>query len=201
MFFKNHYVKVGFLTLFCFLTISFFFQMLGKKSTNKKSALVQRKAPDFKVLNLSDDEEKIYTSLDDFKGKPFVLSFWASWCSVCKTEGLFLETKRKALESSGLDKVSFLRVAVSDSFEGAMSVWKRTQESSSELGAKILTAFDETGDLLTDYGLVGIPETFFINRKGFVVYRHKGPLSEEIFDRYYKQISRVEDKSDFALLK
>lgn len=181
----NHYVKVTGLFLLCFFSLYFFFRVLNQNPEAKKSSLVQRKSPDFKALLFDESSEKSFASLKDYKGKPLVLSFWASWCTVCHSEGEFLELKRKILKKQKSD-VSFLRVAVSTSLEGARRAWLKNIGQNPEL---MPTAFDD-GDMIVEFGLTGVPETFFVDRKGFVAYRHRGPLTEEIFDRYLEQISR-----------
>lgn len=78
--------------------------------------------------------------------------------------------------------MAFLRVAVSDSYE---DVKKHLASNNNSLE----TAFDKSGLIAVDYGLTGVPETFFISRNGVIVYRHRGPLTEEIFGTYFEKIT------------
>ena len=52
------------------------------------SPLLGRPAPDFQVNELNGEQK---FSLSEFKGKPVVLNFWASWCAECRTEAVILE--------------------------------------------------------------------------------------------------------------
>lgn len=181
---KKHYFKVLSLCIFSFLTVFLLFRSLGQNPREKKSALVGKEAPNFRALVLSDGSKKEYRELKDYKGKGLVLSFWASWCSVCQGEGQYLNHKRAELDKqNSLQKIEFLRLAVSDSYENVFAFWKADKK-------KIPAAFDETGDIALDYGLTGVPETFFIDEKGAVVYRHRGPLSEELFEKYSSLIAK-----------
>ncbi len=182
----KHSLKVS--VLAAVLVFSFFilFTMMEKKpgEEKKSSALIAHKAPDFRALRLqkesSSDE---FVELHDYLGKPLILSFWASWCSVCREEGLYLQLKKDSLEETGtLEGLEFLRIAVSDSYEDA----KKHLGSNESL---LETAFDKSGLIAVDYGLTGVPETFFISRDGVIVYRHRGPLTEEIFGTYFEKIT------------
>lgn len=182
----KHSVKVIILVLMLVFSFLILFTMMKKKpgEEKKSSALIARKAPNFRALRLkekssSDDFVELY----DYLGKPLVLSFWASWCSVCREEGLYLQLKKNNLEETGrLAGVAFLRVAVSDSYE---DVKKHLASNNNSLE----TAFDKSGLIAVDYGLTGVPETFFISRNGVIVYRHRGPLTEEIFGTYFEKIT------------
>jgi|GEM_PF-1886695 len=182
----KHSVKVIILVLTLVFSFLILFTMMKKKpgEEKKSSALIARKAPNFRALRLkeksSSDE---FVELYDYLGKPLVLSFWASWCSVCREEGLYLQLKKNNLEETGrLAGVAFLRIAVSDSYE---DVKKHLASNNNSLE----TAFDKSGLIAVDYGLTGVPETFFISRNGVIVYRHRGPLTEEIFGTYFEKIT------------
>lgn len=181
----KHNFKV--LALIVVLASSFFilFEMMGKKTEKEKipTSLVNFNAPKFRALKLHKGKDSQYVELSQYKGKPLVLSFWASWCSVCREEGMYLKLKKSRLEESGeIGGARFLRIAVSDSYENVRNYWDSDQNP-------LETAFDKSGLIAVDYGLTGVPETFFINPEGVIVYRHRGPLTEEIFDTYFEEIT------------
>lgn len=183
---KSPIVKIFFGLTLSVLGIGFLFESMGQKQEGKKSALADKKAPFFKVRLLDSKEKKNFISFEDFTGKPLVLSFWASWCSVCYQEGFFLEAKKDELMKKFSERTpSFLRIAVSDSFEAAFGYAEESK-------GKIPLAFDDSGDVSVEYGLTGIPETFFIDSKGLLVYRHRGPLSERVFAEKISQIINEE---------
>ena len=47
----------------------------------------------------------------------------------------------------------------------------------------LASAFDQDGRTGIDYGVYGVPETFLIDRRGIVRYRHAGPLTQEVLKR------------------
>jgi len=45
----------------------------------------------------------------------------------------------------------------------------------------IETGIDKSGKIAIEWGVYGVPETFLINKKGEIIYRHAGPLLYSIF--------------------
>ena len=189
----KHSLKVSVLAMVLVFSFFILFTMMEKKpgEEKKSSALIAAKAPSFRALRLQEESSvDKFVELHDYLGKPLILSFWASWCSVCREEGLYLQLKKDSLEETGkLEGVEFLRIAVSDSYEDV----KKHLSSQKNL---LETAFDKSGLIAVDYGLTGVPETFFISRDGVILYRHRGPLTEEIFETYFEKIT--EKKEAFA---
>ena len=66
-------------------------------------------APDFTVY----DKDGNPVQLSDFRGKPVVLNFWASWCGPCKSE--MPDFDKKAAEMAG--DVTFLMVNLTDGYQ------------------------------------------------------------------------------------
>ena len=120
-------------------------------------------APDFKLASLSGEEVR----LSDFKGKPVVLNFWASWCGPCREESPLLGSAAKKYD----EDVQFLGVAVNDS-EDKVSTFSRRS------GMDYLIGLDD-GSIASAYKVNGIPATFFIDGDGRVVDTWIGAISEE----------------------
>lgn len=127
-------------------------------------------APDF-TLPLLDGGGEL--SLSDLRGKVVLLNFWASWCGPCKVEAPVLADGWKRWRSKG---VVFLGVDVNDS-----KVWAKKFER--EYGIEYQSVVDNTGAVETQYGVLGYPETFFIDAEGKIVSKFVGPMDAEALDQ------------------
>lgn len=100
-------------------------------------------------------------SLEDFKGKPVILHFWATWCPYCKKLQPKLVEMQNKYEQDGV-------VIVGISFnedEGAMP-----QDEIRARGYTFKTAVNG-GRIAELYGVRGTPTTFYLNKKGELIYR------------------------------
>ena len=61
-------------------------------------------------------------------------------------------------------------IAISDDYESALQIAENQNK-------QYLIGVDENGDMAVDFGVTGVPETFFINKKGKLIYKHTGPLA------------------------
>ena len=107
--------------------------------------------------------------LSDYYGSPIVLNFWASWCAPCRDEAISLE---KTWNKYGGLGVKFVGVDLQDNEPDALSYIK-------EFGISYPNGRDEDGKITIDYGIVGMPVTFFVDRNGLVVDRWVGAISEK----------------------
>ncbi len=112
------------------------------------------------VLPYHEGEGKF--DLASLRGKVVVVNFWASWCFGCKKEAKALNAAAKAWRRRG---VVFVGVDVND-FRGAASRFLDRHD----VGYTIVR--DGQGSSLGKWGVTGLPETFFVNRKGRVVPPH-----------------------------
>lgn len=103
-------------------------------------------------------------TLADVSDKPIVLNFWSTWCHPCKAEHPVLEWGH---EKFG-DKVNFVGVVYQDTRENVDAFLKDTPP-------RWMMLFDGNGRAAVDYGLAGVPETYFI-KGGTIVYKHVGPI-------------------------
>jgi len=126
------------------------------------SPLIGQQAAPFTVTLF--DGKKL--SLDDLRGKTVFLNFWASWCPPCRAEARDLEAAWQRVKDSD---VVFLGVDIQDTEEEARAYLK-------EFNITYPNGRDLSGKVAVDYGVWGIPETFFIDPQGRITYKHVGTL-------------------------
>ena len=113
-------------------------------------------APDFTLQSLDGKTVR----LSDFRGKPVVLNFWATWCGPCKIEMPWFVDLQKEYGPAGLQ---FLGVAMDDASTKDIAEFAESMK----VNYPILIGKESVGD---DYGGVQfLPETFYIDRNGKVV--------------------------------
>ncbi len=149
--------------------IALFAHALGSRDPTPPSPLVGRPAPDFTIPAFTGDST---LSLERFAGRPVVLNFWASWCFSCRDEALVLE---KGWEKHG-PGVAFVGVAVNDQPAPA-------REFIARYGKTYYLGPDRDGSVAMDYGIFGVPETFFIAPDGRILSKHVGPITPDELDR------------------
>jgi len=111
-------------------------------------------------------------SLEAHRGRVVVLNFWASWCfPACYEEAPALEAGWRAYRDRGL---VVLGVDIQDTESAA-------RKFISDFGLTFTNAPDPAGKVSIDYGVYGVPETFVIDRRGFVRAKHVGAITERFF--------------------
>lgn len=103
-------------------------------------------------------------------GKPYVVNFWASWCVSCREEHPVLIELGERAGSGGFAVVG---VNYRDDREAALGYLDRHGRFPYASGV------DGRGRLGIDFGVYGMPETFFVDAQGVVRARHVGPLTNE----------------------
>ena len=123
--------------------------------------LVGHPAPDFSLAMLQPDSSKSTLSLSNFKGKPVVLNFWASWCAPCKEEAPLLENTWKQMRAQGKDLV-VLGIDFQDSKNDSLNFLQL-------YSITYPIVLDADGSVASKYGVTSLPQTIFINRNGTVI--------------------------------
>lgn len=141
-----------------------------------QSPLVEGKAPSFDLVEMNTGER---LSSDDLKGTPYLLNFWASWCEACKTEAPYLKAAYEFYEKRSGGKIRVIGIAIQDTLKKARAFAKR-------YGKNYFLAMDnEQGEISLNFGLYGVPETFFIDRAGIIRFKQIGALTPGVIDREF----------------
>ncbi|MBI4285053.1 MAG: TlpA family protein disulfide reductase [Chloroflexi bacterium] len=137
------------------------------------AARVNRAATDFTLPLFTGGN----LTLSSLRGKPVVVNFWASWCPPCREEAPILEAVWRRYKGKG---VTFIGVDIQDREADARAYIK-------EFNITYPNGPDSGGRITIDYGVSGIPVTFFINQEGVIVSRWVGAINERVL------VSRIED--------
>lgn len=143
----------------------------GNESPNNEGT-PSNLAPDFTVTDAEGKEVK----LSDFRGKPVVLNFWASWCGYCIKEMPEFDSKSKELDG----KVQFMMVNCTD---GRSETVETANECLEGKGYTFPVYYDTKMDASMTYGVSSLPITIFINADGEIVTYVNGMISETKFER------------------
>jgi cytochrome c biogenesis protein CcmG/thiol:disulfide interchange protein DsbE len=127
-------------------------------------AAVGDPAPGFSLVSLDGDEVR----LEDLRGRPVVVHFWASWCVPCIQEVPLL---RAAAERHAADDLAIVGIVYDDGPEAARAFMH-------EHGGTWPAVMDPGMEVAAAYGVFAPPETYFIGRDGTVVARQIGQFSE-----------------------
>lgn len=150
-----------------------------KEQSNEAHADEKEKveAPDFTVF----DTDGKAVSLSDFKGKPVVINFWATWCGYCKKE---MPDFEKVYKEYG-DKVQFMMVNLTD---GQSETEDQAREFIKKEGFTFPVYFDINNETSSLYGISGLPMTIVVGSDGNVTGYAKGMLDEETLSSAIKNL-------------
>ncbi len=125
------------------------------------SVKVGQKIPAFNLINLAGGPA---VKPKNWRGRIVLLNIWASWCAACEQEQAnLMQLAKEGVEIYGLN--------YKDKPENARK-WLQTWGNPYRA-----VGTDETGKIAINLGVYGAPETFLIDQKGIVRYRHVGLLT------------------------
>ena len=130
------------------------------------SPLIGKAFPTLQGKDLNGNE----VTLGVVKGKPTIVNVWASWCAACRSEhNVLLRGARRYGDS-----ISLVAINYKDELVNARR-WLNS------LGDPYQWSFhDLSGRAGLELGVYGVPETFFVNKKGIIVEKISAPLTDEI---------------------
>ena len=152
------------------------FMGLGKNPAEIRTPLIGKVAPGFALRDVNTGET---VDLAQFRGKPVVLNFWATWCGPCWEEHPVLVANARMLQPG----VQFLGVVFQDDERKILNFLEQR-------GSSYPTVVDDRGKTAIAYGVGGIPETYFIDANGVIRAKYNGPMSTDILQANLRTVQQ-----------
>ena len=129
------------------------------------SPLIDKPVPQFNLPQLGAPDLSLGSS--DLLGKVTLMNVWASWCVACRHEHPLL------VELSNNGVVDIYGLNYKDQRQDALAWLGQYGDP------YLMSAFDESGRVGIDLGVYGVPETYIVDQKGIIRYKHIGAITAE----------------------
>lgn len=158
------------LAIFTAMSIMFALALSSGDPSKIPSALIGKPAPDMPLGTLEGLERDgkpvpAFRAADLSNGKVTVVNFWASWCVPCRQEHPAFEQISKQTGAQ------IFGVNYKDPGGGGLRFLKQLGNPFDKVGV------DPKGRTAIEWGVYGMPETFIVDGKGIIVYKHVGPIT------------------------
>ncbi|OGT56169.1 MAG: hypothetical protein A3F14_07030 [Gammaproteobacteria bacterium RIFCSPHIGHO2_12_FULL_43_28] len=174
-------MKIKFIVPFFILFILFGFlyhELFYAKTNNIESGMIGEALTPFTLRDLN--QPNAFFTEHDLTSKVSLLNVWATWCYACEIEvPMLLKIKEQY-------HIPIYSIDYKDNPADVNAWLKRYGNPYEKIGD------DTTGQTAVDLGIYGTPETFVINKKGEILYRHVGVLDQKAWDTVlYPMIKRL----------
>ena len=116
-------------------------------------------------------------------GKPAVVNFWASWCGPCADEAPVLQDAARRYG----DRITFVGVDVQDLDSDAQAFLRK-------YGISYANGSGNAGPISIQYGMRGVPETYFIAPDGRLI-RKWNTLTSADLEQFLAELQRASSRS------
>jgi peroxiredoxin len=148
----------------------------GALASVARPQTVGQAAPAFELETLDGGR----ASLDELRGRPVLINFWASWCRPCSDEMPEIVRRYQELHSKGLE---VLAINLTDDEKR-----KDVRRFAEEFQLPFPVLLDARGKVRRRYGLSGVPRTVFVDTAGVVAEVYKRPMTPDLLERGLKAI-------------
>ena len=156
--------------LFLLILLTFFYLLIIERNPSEiPSNLLDKNVPKFETESLLKKER--FISSKEFGNEIILVNFFATWCLPCRDEHIYI--KRFSNEKG----IRVIGINYKDSSDNAIEWLKNLGNPYSDV------PIDKNGRIAIDWGVYGIPETFIVNSKGIIKYRHVGPITKKIYKK------------------
>ena len=170
---RDPFVIIG-VALVVALMLVFGFKLAKRPGQSGVGQMQNGTAPDFALESL--DGKTVH--LSDYRGKPVVLNFWATWCGPCKIEMPWFVELQKEYGPQGFQIVG---VAMDDASTDDITKFAK------DMGVNYPILLGKEAVGLSYGGVNVLPTTFFLDRNGKVIAREFGLQSRSVFVDHIKQ--------------
>lgn len=145
---------------------------LGLNPRDVPSVLIDTKAPEFSLPDLFDPEKTVDSK--SMQGKVWLLNVWGTWCPECWREHEYL------IHLAENEGVPIVGIDWRDDAEDARKFLQRKGNPFIAVG------IDPESKAIMNFGVYGAPETFLIDRQGFIRLKHTGAMTPEVWSELFK---------------
>tara|TARA_B110000263_G_scaffold52355_1_gene43797 strand:+ start:161 stop:694 length:534 start_codon:yes stop_codon:yes gene_type:complete len=173
---RKQLLKIPFIIFIIIVAIFFYLLIIDRSPSKVPSALINSSVPEFEANSLFGDK-KFYSS-KEFKHEITLVNFFATWCKPCRDEHVYFQRFKDEKE------LNIIGINYKDNPKKTVQWLKKLGNPYSNI------AIDNNGRIAIDWGVYGIPETFIVNSKGIIKFRHIGPINK----KKYKEINLLIEK-------
>ncbi len=175
---KKQLLIIPFLLFLLILLAFFYLLMIERNPSSLTSNLLNKSVPKFESESLL--KNKNFISSEEFGNEIVLVNFFATWCKPCRDEHEYI--KRFSDEK----KIRIVGINYKDNSKKASEWLKKLGNPYSDI------PIDKNGRIAIDWGVYGIPETFVVNSKGIIKYRHVGPITKKVYRKINSLIRELE---------
>ena len=175
---RKQLLIIPFVLFLLVLIIFFYLLMIERNPSIISSNLLNKNVPKFQSESLLKNQN--FVSSKEFGKEIVLVNFFATWCKPCRDEHEYI--KRFSDEK----KVRVIGINYKDDKKKAVKWLKTLGNPYSDI------PLDGKGIIAIDWGVYGIPETFVVNSKGIIKYRHVGPITKKIYKKINLLIKEIE---------
>ncbi len=150
-------------TLNLFLVLVVAFITTGCEAKPPQSLTPMAAKPNAPAFSLIDMDDAIHT-LSEYKGKPVIINFWATWCPPCREE---LPSMNRAWEKIKDEGIEMIAINVGEDEDTIFAF-------SGEYPIDFTVLLDESGDEIKKWPIKGLPTTFVLDPSGRIIYQAIG---------------------------
>ena len=174
---KKQLLKIPVIIFSLILLIFFYLLIIDRNPNEIPSNLLNKKIPNFQTVSLLKKEK--FISANEFGNEIILVNFFATWCKPCRDEHKYIKlfSDEKGLRIIGIN--------YKDSPEKAKKWLKKLGNPYSNI------PLDKNGKIAIDWGVYGIPETFIVNSKGIIRYRHVGQINSKAYKKINLLINEI----------
>ncbi len=158
------------------LLVALLYAGLGLNPRDVPSVLIDKALPRFSLPDLMDSAKSVDSST--MQGKVWLINVWGTWCPECWREHDYLNylAKQEGVPIIGID-------------------WRDDPEEARRMLAQkgnpfTAVGFDPESRVIMDLGVYGAPETFVIDKKGFIRMKHTGGLTPGVWRDQIKPLMK-----------